>query len=110
MHLIGNLSGKDVLIIDDMIDTAGTTVNAAEAALKNGAKSVSAVATHAVLSGPALERIDNSQIKHILFTDTLYIPESKKRENIDVVSVADIFGEAIKRIHKGESVSALFDF
>ncbi|MDP6684498.1 MAG: ribose-phosphate pyrophosphokinase [Candidatus Marinimicrobia bacterium] len=110
MHLIGNLDGKDVLIIDDMIDTAGTTVNAAEAALKHGAKSVSAVATHAVLSDPALERIKDSEIKHILLTDTIYISEEKKLANMDVVSVAGIFGEAIKRIHLGESVSALFDF
>ena len=110
MHLIGNLDGKDVLIIDDMIDTAGTTVNAAEAALAHGATSVSAVATHAVLSDPALERIQKSEIKHILLTDTIFISAEKKLPNMDVVSVAGIFGEAIKRIHLGESVSALFDF
>ena len=109
-HLIGNLEGKDVLIIDDMIDTAGTLVNAAEAALKHGAKSVSAVATHPVLSEPALERIQASEIKHILLTDTIFISERKKMPNMDIVSVAEIFGEAIKRIHKGESVSALFGF
>jgi len=109
-HLIGNLEGKDVLIIDDMIDTAGTLVNAAEAALKHGAKSVSAVATHSVLSEPALERIRASEIKHILLTDTIFISEQKKLPNMDIVSVADIFGEAIERIHKGESVSALFGF
>ena len=110
MHLIGNLEGKDVLIVDDMIDTAGTTVNAAEAALNHGARSVSAVATHAVLSDPAIDRLKNSKIDHILFTDTIYISEERKLPNIDFVSVAGIFGEAIKRIHKGESVSALFDF
>ena len=109
-HLIGNLEGKDVLIIDDMIDTAGTLVNAAEAALKHGAKSVSAVATHPVLSEPALERIQASEIKHILLTDTIFISEHKKTPKMDIVSVSDIFGEAIKRIHKGESVSALFGF
>ncbi|SVB29824.1 uncharacterized protein METZ01_LOCUS182678 [marine metagenome] len=109
-HLIGNLEGKDVLIIDDMIDTAGTLVNAAEAALKHGAKSVSAVATHSVLSEPALERIRASEIEHILLTDTIFISEQKKLPNMDIVSVSDIFGEAIKRIHKGESVSALFGF
>ena len=109
-HLIGNLEGKDVLIIDDMIDTAGTLVNAAEAALKHGAKSVSAVATHPVLSEPALDRIQASEIKHILLTDTIFISEHKKLPNMDIVSVSDIFGEAIKRIHKGESVSALFGF
>ena len=110
MHLIGNLDGTDVLIIDDMIDTAGTTVNAAVAALKHGTNSVSAVATHAVLSDPALDRIKNSEIDHILFTDTISILKKRKLPNIDFVSVAGIFGEAIKRIHKGESVSALFDF
>ena len=109
-HLIGNLKGKDVLIIDDMIDTAGTTVSAAAAAIKHGAKSVSVVATHAVLSDPALERIQKTEIKHILVTDTIFISEEKKLPNMEIVSIADIFGEAIVRIHKGESVSALFDF
>ena len=110
MHLIGNLSGKDVLIIDDMIDTAGTTVNAANEAMDNGALSVSAVATHAVFSGPAFKRIDKSNIKHILVTDTLMISKNKTPNIIDIVSVSNIFGEAIKRIHLGESVSALFEF
>ena len=110
MHLIGNLSGKDVLIIDDMIDTAGTTVNAANEAMDNGALSVSAVATHAVFSGPAFKRIDKSNIKHILVTDTLMISKNKIPNIIEIVSVSNIFGEAIKRIHLGESVSALFEF
>ena len=109
-HLIGNLDGKDVLIIDDMIDTAGTTVNAAEAALKRGAKSVTAVATHGILSGPALERLHSSSIQKIIITDTIEIKDSNKLENMNVVTVADIFGAAIKRIHNDESVSALFDF
>ena len=109
-HLIGDLEGKDVLIIDDMIDTAGTLINAAKAALSHGAKSISAVATHPVLSEPALDRIKASGIGHILFTDTIFIPEQKKLPNMEIVSVAGIFGEAIKRIHKGESVSALFGF
>ncbi len=109
-HLIGDLEGKDVLIIDDMVDTAGTLVNAAKAALKHGAISVSAVATHPVLSEPALERIQSSKIKHILLTVSIFITEPKKLPNMDIVSVANIFGEAIKRIHKGESVSALFGF
>ena len=93
-----------------MIDTAGTLINAAKAALKHGAKSVSAVATHPVLSEPSLERIQSSKIKHILLTDSIFITESKKLPNMDIVSVANMFGEAIKRIHKGESVSALFGF
>jgi ribose-phosphate pyrophosphokinase len=100
----------DVLIIDDMIDTAGTTVNAAEAALKQGAKSVTAVATHGVLSGPAMERLSESNIKKIIVTDTIEIPKEKHIEKMKIVSVGNIFGEAVNRIHNGESVSALFAF
>ena len=109
-HLIGDLNGKDVLIIDDMIDTAGTTVNAAEAALKQGAKSITAVATHGVLSGPAMERLSKSNIKKIIVTDTIAIPKEKHIEKMEIVSVGNVFGEAVNRIHNGESVSALFDF
>ena len=110
MHLIGDLKDKDVLIIDDMIDTAGTTVNAANAAKDNGAKSVTAVATHALLSGPAIERIKESAIKKLIVTDTVSIPENKKLDNMEIVSVAQVFGEAIRRVYEGESVSALFEF
>ncbi|MDD9879369.1 MAG: ribose-phosphate pyrophosphokinase [Candidatus Marinimicrobia bacterium] len=110
MHLIGELDGKDVLIIDDMIDTAGTTVNAAEAAMENGANSVTAVATHAILSDPAVERISQSSIKKLIVTDTLAIPDSKKLDNMEIVTVAQVFGEAIQRVYDGESVSALFEF
>ena len=109
-HLIGDLNGKDVLIIDDMIDTAGTTVNAAEAALKQGAKSITAVATHGVLSGPAMERLSESNIKKIIVTDTIAIPKEKHIKKMKIVSVGDVFGEAVNRIHNGESVSALFEF
>ena len=109
-HLIGDLNGKDVLIIDDMIDTAGTTVNAASAALKQGAKSVTAVATHGVLSGPAMERLSKSNIKKIIVTDTIAIPKEKHIEKMKIVSVGNVFGEAVNRVHKGESVSALFEF
>ena len=109
-HLIGDLNGMDVLIIDDMIDTAGTTVNAAEAALKQGAKSVTAVATHGVLSGPAMERLSESNIKKIIVTDTIAISKEKHIEKMKIVSVGNVFGEAVNRIHNGESVSALFEF
>ena len=109
-HLIGDLNGKDVLIIDDMIDTAGTTVNAAEAALKQGATSVTAVATHGVFSGPAMERLRKSNIKKIIVTDTIAIPKEKHIEKMEIVSVGNVFGEAVNRIHNGESVSALFEF
>ena len=110
VHLIGDLKGKDVLIIDDMIDTAGTTVNAANAAKENGANSVTAVATHALLSGPAIERIKKSAIGKIIVTDTLSIPDEKKLDNMEIVTVANVFGEAIERVFEGKSVSALFEF
>ena len=108
-HLIGDLKGKDVLIIDDMIDTAGTTVSASKAAVDEGANSVIAVATHGVLSGPAIERLKSAPINKIIITDTIAISDDKKISKMDIVSVADVFSEAIKRIHKGESVSALFN-
>ncbi len=109
-HLIGELNDMDVLIIDDMIDTAGTTANAAEAAMKEGAKSVTAVATHGVLSGPAIERLKEAPIKKIIVTDTILLPESKITSKMEIVTVSKIFGEALERIHRGESVSALFEF
>jgi ribose-phosphate pyrophosphokinase len=109
-HLIGDLKNMDVLIIDDMIDTAGTTINAARAALDQGAKSVMAVATHGVLSGPAMERLNESNIRKIIVTDTIDIPIEKHIDKMEIVSVGNVFGEAINRIHNGESVSALFEF
>ena len=109
-HLIGELNNMDVLIIDDMIDTAGTTVNAAEAAIEKGAQSVTAVATHGVLSGHAITRLADSQIKKVIITDTIAIPKEKKIEKIKIISVANVFSEAVYRVHNGESVSALFEF
>ena len=109
-HLIGELKGMDVLIIDDMIDTAGTIVNAAKEALDEGAKSVTVVATHGVLSGPAIERLNTASIKRIILTDTISIPPEKRLDQMKIVSVANIFGEAVNRVHNGESVSALFEF
>ena len=109
-HLIGDLENMDVLIIDDMIDTAGTTVSAANAAMEKGAKSVTAIATHGVLSGPATERLKSAPIKNLVVTDTIQIPEEKILSNMKIITVADVFGAAINRIHNGESVSALFEF
>lgn len=109
-HLIGELDNKDVLIIDDMIDTAGTTVGAANAAMEKGAKSVTAIATHGVLSGPAIERLKSAPIKNLVVTDTIQISEEKILSNMKIITVADVFGAAINRIHNGESVSALFEF
>ena len=109
-HLVGELENLDVLIIDDMIDTAGTTVNASKAAMDKGARSVTAVATHGVLSGPAIKRLNDSDINKIIITDTISFDEEKKTDKINIVSVAKIFGEAVNRVHNGESVSALFEF
>ena len=109
-HLIGDLDGLDVLIIDDMIDTAGTTVNAAKAAIDKGANSITAIATHGVLSGPALKRLNDSEIKKIIITDTIARQEKKSIEKLKVVSVGKVFAEAVNRVHNGESVSALFEF
>ena len=109
-YLIGKLKDKDVLIIDDMIDTAGTTVNAAEAAQKRGAKSVTAIATHGVLSGPALDRLSESKIRKIIITDTINMKDKNILKSINIVTVADVFGAAINRIHNNESVSSLFEF
>lgn len=110
VHLIGKLRGKDVLIIDDMIDTAGTTVNAAQKAVEEGARSVTVLATHALLSPPAVERLKAANLQRVVVTDTIAIPEEKKLDNMSIITVGSIFGEAIKRIHAGESVSALFEF
>ena len=93
-----------------MIDTAGTTVNAADAAMEQGAKSVTAIATHGVLSGPALDRLRGSSIRKIIITDTIETKEKKVLDNMDIITVADVFGSAINRIHNDESVSALFEF
>ena len=109
-HLIGELNDKNVLIIDDMIDTAGTTVNAANAVTEQGAKSVTAVATHGLFSEPAIQRLRDSPIQKIIVTDTIHIPEEKHLDNMEIITVSNVFGDAISRIHNGESVSALFEF
>jgi ribose-phosphate pyrophosphokinase len=110
MHMIGDLKDKHVLIIDDMIDTAGTIVNAANEAKENGAISVTAIATHALLSVPAIDRIKESNIGKLVVTDTVSIEDEKKLGNMEIVTVANVFGEAIRRVYDGESVSALFEF
>ena len=109
-HLIGEMKGMNVLIIDDMIDTAGTLVNASESAFDQGAKSVTAIATHGVLSDPAIARLEKSKIKKIIITDTIAIKNEKLIDKLEIVSVSSIFGEAVNRVHNGESVSALFEF
>ena len=108
VNLIGDLKNKHVLIIDDMIDTAGTTCNAAQAALDHGAKSVIAVATHPVLSGPAIDRLSKSPIEKVIVADTILISDKQKFDKLEIISVANVFGEAIKRIVNGTSLSSLF--
>lgn len=109
MNIIGDVAGKKVILVDDMIDTAGTITNAANALKERGATEVDACCTHGVLSGPAIKRIQDSAINELLVLDTIGLPEEKKIEKIKVVSVASIFADAIKRIHDGTSISQLFD-
>ena len=109
MHLIGDVKDKVAIILDDMIDTAGTLAQAANALKAHGAKAIHACATHGVLSGPAIERINNSAIEELVITDT--IPGGEKlaaTSKIKVLSVAELLAEAIRRIHEDESVSSLF--
>lgn len=110
VHLIGELNNRHVLIVDDIIDTAGTAINAAEKALENGALSVTMVGTHALLSGDAVERLKKSSICRFIFTDTVAIPKEKLLPNTTIVTVGKIFAEAINRIHNGRSISELFNF
>ena len=107
-NLIGELKDKHVLIIDDMIDTAGTICNAAEASMNNGALSVTAIATHPVLSGPAIERLNKSAISKVVVCNTININNSKLFEKLEVIDVSNVFGEAIKRIIDGTSLSSMF--
>ena len=109
MHIIGDVEGKDCLIIDDLIDTAGTLVKGCEALLENGARSVSACATHAVLSGAAAERIAGSRLKEVVFSDSIPLrPEALATGKIRVLSVAPLLARAIQSIHEETSVSSLF--
>ena len=107
-HLVGNLENRHVLIIDDMIDTAGTIFNAAVVAKEKGALSVTVAATHAVLSGDAVKKLSSDNIDKVFLTDTVHIPENKKFEKLTIISSAKVFADTINRIHKGESVSQLF--
>ncbi|MDH6364813.1 ribose-phosphate pyrophosphokinase [Enterococcus sp. PF1-24] len=109
MNIIGQVEGKICVLIDDMIDTAGTITLAANALKEAGAKSVYASCTHPVLSGPALERIEDSAIERLVVTDSINLPEDRKIEKIDEVSVGELIGDAIKRIHENKPVSPLFE-
>jgi ribose-phosphate pyrophosphokinase len=109
MNVIGDVEGRDCVILDDMIDTAGTLTNAAKALKDKGARTVSAAATHAVLSGPAVERIAASVLDEVVVSDTIPLSDAARAMGkIKVLSVSRLLGEAIKRIHNGDSVSSLF--
>jgi len=109
MNIIGEVKGKKVILIDDMIDTAGTICNGANALVKMGATEVYACCSHAVLSGPAIERLEASAIKELVMLDSIHLPEEKMLNKIKILSVAPLFAEAIRRIYEEVSVSKLFE-
>jgi ribose-phosphate pyrophosphokinase len=109
MHVIGDVKGRDCIIVDDLIDTAGTLCNAARAVMERGAKRVVAVATHGVLSGPAVQRILDSPLEEVVVTNSIPLSEeARASKKIKTVSIARLLGEAIRRIHNSDSVSSLF--
>jgi len=108
MNIIGDIQDKKVILVDDLIDTAGTIVNSAQALMERGAKEIYACCTHGVLSGPAIERIAKSEIKELVVLDTINLPETKRIDKINILSVAPVFADAIQRIYDDLSVSTLF--
>lgn len=109
VHIIGSVENKDVLIVDDLIDTAGTFVGAIDALKKAGAKNIYGAVTHPLFSGPAIERVRNSLITNLLVSDSINFNRNNSSEKITIVSAAEIFAEAIVRTHDNESISSLFD-
>lgn len=108
MHVIGEVADKKCILIDDMIDTAGTLTEAAAALMENGAVSVKAMATHGILSGPAIDRISNSVIEKVIITDTIDNTRLKDFAKLEILSVSGILATSIERIHNKESISSLF--
>ncbi len=106
MQIIGDVTGMDVLLVDDIVDTAGTITKAADLMTQNGARSVRAIASHAVMSDPASTRIDQSTLKEILFTDS--IPYTKKSEKVKILSISEVFADSIRRVCNNESISSLY--
>ena len=109
MNIIGDIEGKNVILLDDLVDTAGTLINAAEAAVERGAINIYAAAAHPVLSGGAIEKLKESTIKKLIVTDTIPLADNGDSGITEVVSVANIFGKAIMAIHEERSISTLFD-
>lgn len=108
-HVIGEVKNRNILIIDDIVDTAGTLCKAAVALKDQGAKDIFVACTHPILSGTAIERLNEAPITRLWITDTIALPEEKRLDKIEVVTASGLFGEAVKRIHSEESISSLFD-
>jgi ribose-phosphate pyrophosphokinase len=109
VNIIGEVENKDVLLVDDLVDTAGTLVSAIEALKKNGAKNIYSSITHPLLSGPAIDRINKSDLTKLYVSDTIPLKSDLKTDKISVITASDIFAEAIKRTHFNESISSLFE-
>ena len=110
MNIIGDVDGRNVFVVDDIIDTAGTLIHSVEALLTKGARSISASATHAVLSGPAIQRINNSQLARVIATNSMPMQEKEQDcAKLKTLSIGELFADAIKRIHNEDSVSSLFE-
>ncbi len=109
MSVIGDFKGKHAILVDDMVDTAGTITNAANHLIENGAKDVYIAATHGVFSGPAIDRLKDSHVKEVVITDTIELPEEKKIDKIKQLEVGPLLAEAIHRINSYESISGLFE-
>jgi ribose-phosphate pyrophosphokinase len=110
MNIIGDVQGRNVFVVDDIIDTAGTLIHTTEALFAKGAKSISASCTHAVLSGPAIQRINNSQLDRVIATNSMPTQDKEQEcPKLKALSIADLLAEAIRRIHDEDSVSSLFD-
>ncbi len=109
MAVIGDVSGKVAILVDDIIDTAGTIVNAAKALKERGARQVYCCATHGILSGPAMERLESPDVDGVILTDSICLPDERKLDKITQLSIAPLFAEAIRRVHVDRSVSSLFD-
>jgi ribose-phosphate pyrophosphokinase len=110
MHILGEVKGKNAIIVDDLIATGSSLIEAVDALKKAKTKNIYAAISHGVLSGPAIKRVDNCKdLKELLITDSISLDENKKHLRVKVLSVAPLLGEAIKRIHNEESVSSLFD-
>ena len=109
MDIVGNIKGRTAILVDDIIDTAGTICHAADGLIERGCARVFACATHAVLSGSAMDNIKKSAIERLVFSDTIPIPEEKRSDKVMQLSIAPEFAEAIKRVHCEEPISAMFE-